>query len=186
MDSMNPSEVAIQTGWAPKLVAAAELEALIEDGYPRIRRAALVLTGRDSDADDLAQETMLQALRSVKRFQGKSRFDTWLYGILLNQVRRLQRARRRRERLLRIAGRWANWLGGSNGAAPEFDDAEWRASIWRQVAELPERQRDCIFLRYSEGLSCEEIARIVDCPVGTVKSRIHHGLAALRAATQQK
>jgi RNA polymerase sigma-70 factor, ECF subfamily len=160
MDSMNPSEVAIQTGWAPKLVAAAELEALIEDCYPRIRRAALVLTGRDSDADDLAQETILQALRSVKRFQGK--------------------------RLLRIAGRWANWLGGSNGAAPEFDDAEWRASIWRQVAELPERQRDCIFLRYSEGLSCEEIARIVDCPLGTVKSRIHHGLAALRAATQQK
>ncbi len=48
MDSMNPSEVAIQTGWAPKLVAAAELEALIEDCYPRIRRAALVLTGRES------------------------------------------------------------------------------------------------------------------------------------------
>jgi RNA polymerase sigma-70 factor (ECF subfamily) len=186
MDSMNPSEVAIQTGWAPKLVAAAELEALIEDCYPRIRRAALVLTGRDSDADDLAQETMLQALRSIKRFQGKSRFDTWLYGILLNQGRQLQRVRRRRERLHRVAGRWAHWLRRSNGAAPELEDAEWRASIWRQVAELPEPQRDCVFLRYSEGLSCEEISRIVDCPLGTVKSRIHHGLATLRTATQQE
>jgi RNA polymerase sigma-70 factor, ECF subfamily len=184
MDSMNPSEVAIQTGWASKLVAAAELEALIEDCYPRIRRAALVLTGRDSDADDLAQETMLQALRCVCKFQGKSRFDTWLYGILLNQGRRLQRVRRRRERLHRLGGRWTHWLRGSNGAAPELEDEEWRASIWRQVAKLPEPQRDCVFLRYSEGLSCEEISRIVDCPLGTVKSRIHQGLAALRTATQ--
>jgi RNA polymerase sigma-70 factor (ECF subfamily) len=186
MVSMNLSEVAIQTGWAPKLVAAADLEALIEDCYPRIRRAALVLTGRDSDADDLAQETMLQALRSIKRFQGKSRFDTWLYGILLNQSRRLQRGRRRRERLHRIANRWANWLGRSNSGALEFDDAEWKASIWGHVAGLPVPQRDCVFLRYSEGLACEEIARIIDCPLGTVKSRIHHGLAALRTATQEK
>lgn len=183
---MSEIRVAVHGSRAHKPVAAPAIEALIEDCYPQIRRAAFVLTGRDSDADDLAQETMLQAIRSVERFEGQSRFETWVYGILLNQEKRLRRGRQRRQRLVEFVGHWTGFLHASNGSAADLDDREWRDSLWGQVARLPPAQRECIFLRYSEGLNCEAIAQIVGCPLGTVKSRIYHGLATLRATAGVK
>ncbi len=144
---MSASEAAIPAKRTHSPVAVPQLEALIEDCYPRLRRAAFVLTGRDADADDLAQETIVQILRSVKRFRGESRFETWAYGILLNQERRLRRSRERRQRLAQLTGRLATLLHAANsrGPAAADDDGEWRASLWRQVSQLPDAQRDCVF-----------------------------------------
>ena len=57
---------------------------------------------------------------------------------------------------------------------------EWKTSLWGQVAGLPDGQRQSLVLRFSEGLRYDEIAQILDCPLGTVKSRIFHGLRGLR------
>jgi RNA polymerase sigma-70 factor (ECF subfamily) len=57
---------------------------------------------------------------------------------------------------------------------------EWRSSLWSAVASLPEAQRYAIVLRYAEGMNYAEIAKVLDCPVGTVRSRLHYGLMALQ------
>jgi len=162
-------------------VDKAEIESLVEQSYPRILRAALVMTGNPWDAEDLAQETFLEAMRSWRRFAGRSGVDTWLYSILLNLRRKRLRSAGRRLR------RWLRWFERGK-PTPQADSpdaeilrAEWRESLWAAVARLPEPQQHAIVLRYSEGLAHEQIAQILECPVGTVKSRLHHGLAALES-----
>jgi RNA polymerase sigma-70 factor (ECF subfamily) len=106
--------------------------------------------------------------------------ETWLYAILINQHRRRLRTKSRLERRLL---RWIEWAWSAPEETPpekRMELEEWRESIWRRVAELPEPQRHAIVLRYSEELSYEEIAQVLGCPVGTVKSRLHHAMAALR------
>lgn len=149
--------------------------------YPRIRRAALLLSnGRAWEADDLAQETLLQAAQGWSRFNGASRTETWLYSILLNQHRRRQRSGRRLWR------RWLGWLERSpRDASAGAPDArlvaeEWQSSLWSAVALLPERQREAVVLRFAEGLTYVEIALVLKCPIGTVKSRLHQALATLQ------
>ena len=149
--------------------------------FERIHRAALMMTGNPWDAEDLAQETFCVLARESHRFSGRSSVYTWLYGILLN----LDRRQRRR------SGIWRNKLQvlwGNEERSPRRQAAaegkveveEWKRSLWGAVATLPDGQREVLVLRFSEQLSYEEIAEVMDCPLGTVKSRIHHGLAALR------
>lgn len=154
--------------------------------YPRIRRAALLLSNGNSwDAEDLAQETLLQAARGWSRFNGASRAETWLYSILLNQHRRRLRSGSRLWR------RWMSWLERNPrdemAGAPELGliAEEWQTSLWRAVALLPEPQREAVVLRYAEDLSYEEIALVLKCPVGTVKSRLHHALGTLQKGLAQ-
>ena len=100
-------------------------------------------------------------------------------AILLNRHRsRFRSVRRRRQG-------WLRWLRQAPARAeadpPEarIEWEEWRDTLWAAVARLPQPQQHAIVLRYSEGLSYDEIAEVLPCPVGTVKSRLHHGLAAL-------
>jgi RNA polymerase sigma-70 factor (ECF subfamily) len=138
-----------------------------------------VLTGNRWDADDLAQETFLQAMRSWRTFQGGSRAHTWLYAILLNRHRsRLRSVWRRRQGWLR----WLRRAPARSEADPpdaKIEWEEWRETLWAAVARLPQPQQHAVVLRYSEELTYDEIAEVLRCPIGTVKSRLHHGLAAL-------
>jgi RNA polymerase sigma-70 factor, ECF subfamily len=156
------------------------LQTLVENHYARIYRAALMMTGSVWDADDLAQETFLQAMGGLGRFADNSRVDTWLYAILVNLHRRRIRGR------ARLWRRWRLWFARAPRQA--CDDSpdhrllleEWRQGLWRAVAELPTPQRYALVLRYSEGLAYREIAVVLGCPEGTVKSRLHHAVAALQ------
>jgi RNA polymerase sigma-70 factor (ECF subfamily) len=158
-----------------------DIDRWTDEYLPRIHRAALVLTGNPWDADDLAQETFLVAARQAAGFQGRSSPFTWLYGVLLNLERRRRRQGGMLRRKLRVL-----WAGEPAGcpAAPAADVAaevaEWNRGLWAAVARLPDGQRQALVLRYSEHLSYDEIAAVLKCPLGTVKSRIFHGLAALR------
>ncbi len=156
-----------------------ELDALIERSYERIVRAALVLCGNCADAEDLAQETFLQAVKTREQFAGRSLPDTWLYSILLNIHRKHQRSVRRRWKRLVT---WFQRHGSAHTAdATETQEAiEGQDSLWSSVATLPKPQQEAIVLRYSEGLSYDEIAAIAACPIGTVRSRLHHGLKSLK------
>jgi RNA polymerase sigma-70 factor (ECF subfamily) len=176
----------ILPGRANRSVEKAEIEALVEQSYPRILRAALVMTGDPWDAEDLAQETFLQAMRSWHRFARRSTPDTWLYSILLNLRRkRLRSAQRRRST-------WLQWFErerpSSRADSPEAEilRTEWRESLWAAVARLPEPQQHAVVLRYSEGLSYQQVAEILQVPIGTVKSRLHHALTALERKFKHK
>jgi RNA polymerase sigma-70 factor (ECF subfamily) len=162
-------------------VSTLDVRQITEEYFARIHRAALVMTGNPWDADDLAQETFMVLAGQIDRFQGRSSIYTWLYGILLN----LERRKRRREgtwrRKLRVlwGGDASPTEAGAEAESP-VEIAEWQRSLWAQVAKLPDGQRQTLVLRFSEHMSYEEIAEVLICPVGTVKSRMHHALASLR------
>lgn len=160
------------------------------------REAFAVLVGRHQDrvwrfarcyapatraaADDIAQETWLQVYQSAASFRGESSFRTWLYSVTRNVCR--QRLRDR------AALNEAAWPESEESA--EFPDGEpllWevleraeRERLVRAAVErLPAAYRLALMLRDWEGLSYGEIAQALDVPVGTVRSRLHNGMARL-------
>ena len=158
-----------------------DVEKASEEHFARIQRAALMLTGNPWDADDLAQEVFLMFAERYDRFEGLSSLYTWLYGILLNLVRRDRRRRGTFRQKLQVL--WGNEFQkptSTPAAETRIEVAEWKKSLWSYVAQLPDGQREALVLRFSEHLRYEEIAQAMDCPLGTVKSRIFHGLSTLR------
>lgn len=150
----------------------------IEQHYGQLLRSAILLTGNRAEGEDLAQETFLRALDCWKRFRGNSSRKTWLYGILLNVHKTALRGKGRRwQRVLR----WFDARAENRLESPEDDlfHQEWTASLWSAVARLPVSQQQAIALRFSEELSYAEIAEAMNCPVGTVKSRINSALKKL-------
>lgn len=162
-------------------MAELDVTQLSQQYFTRIHRAALVLTGNPWDADDLAQETFLVLARQGHTFAGRSRIYTWLYGIMLNLERRERRRHGVRQNKLRVL--WQDEPAAAR-AAPAAETPievdEWRRSLWSYVARLPDGQRQALVLRFSEQMSYDEIAEVLGCPLGTVKSRIFNGLATLR------
>lgn len=156
-----------------------EIEILIHTHYGRIRRAALVMTGSVWDAEDLAQETFLHALNSKTRFRRNSAPQTWLYGILINLHRK---HRRRTDCGKRRRTTWFRRRAADRAQSPEdnLKQQEWQQSLWRAVAGLPALQQHVLVLRYAENLTQQQIAEAMDCPLGTVKSRLHHAESTLR------
>jgi len=162
-------------------MAQLDIEKSSELYFARIHRAALVLTGNPWDADDLAQETFLTAARQGHRFEGRSSPYTWLYGILLNLERRRLRSTAMRRNKLRVL--WGEEPAEERSSPPAetpVEVAEWKQSLWALVARLPDGQRQSLVLRFSEQLRYDEIAAVMNCPLGTVKSRVFNGLASLR------
>jgi RNA polymerase sigma-70 factor (ECF subfamily) len=157
---------------------ATAFERLAEQHAARLWRSALAL-GRDEHwAEDLAQETLVEAWRSLARFDGRCRFSTWLYGILRH---RFLKGRRQQNAAGLSAsdalGQVPSTACGPDAAAEASEDA---GQIRRAVASLPEEHRLVVELRFFAGATLDEIAAVLGCPLGTVKSRLHFGLEKLR------
>jgi RNA polymerase sigma-70 factor (ECF subfamily) len=172
-------------------VTRLNIEEVSREYFARIHRAALVLTGNPWDADDLAQETFLvvarQSQNQNQNFEGRSSVYTYLYGILLNLERRERRRHGVRRRKLQVL--WDNEPSGEKtipAAETAIEVSEWKKSLWARVAKLPDGQRQALVLRFSEGLRYDEIAEALGCPLGTVKSRIYHGLLGLRRTIEEE
>ncbi|HLK12489.1 MAG TPA: sigma-70 family RNA polymerase sigma factor [Candidatus Binatia bacterium] len=125
------------------------------------------------DVDDLFQETWLRVVRAAPRFDPRRRFSTWLFQIALNLCRDWHR-RAPPEPVDPAA------LGGT--APPDAADA--RLDAARLLATLPDAQRSVVILRYYHDLGEAEVAEILGCPPGTVKSRLHHAVRRLVAAAR--
>lgn len=167
-------------------MASVDIDEAARQHFERIHRAALVLTGNPWDADDLAQETFLLVARNRHKFKGASSLYTWLYGILLNLERRYRRRHGMWRKKFRVLCEHQTQRPQVLPAAETpIEVAEWKRSLWAKVAELPDGQRQTLVLRFSEGLRYDEIATVLDCPLGTVKSRIFHGLRALRRLLEE-
>lgn len=128
-------------------------------------------------AEDLAQETLVVAWRSLDRFDGRCKLSSWLYGILKNRYFKAGPPRVSPS----IDDLSAEVLPQQvNTPARDVEQAEDAAQVRAAVATLPEEHRQVIELRFFAGASLEEIADALDCPLGTVKSRLHHALEKLR------
>lgn len=134
---------------------------------------------RDSDeVADVVQESFIKAYRALPKFRGESQFYTWLYRIAVNTAKNYLVARSRRPPGSDIDAMDAEYYDGSDYlkdlGTPEnnlFRD-ELAALIHKTISDLPEDLKTAVTLREFEGLSYDEIATIMDCPVGTVRSRI--------------
>jgi RNA polymerase sigma-70 factor, ECF subfamily len=138
------------------------------------------------NVEDLRQETWLRVVRAAGRFDPARRFTTWLFQIALNLCR--DQARRAAETPLApdAAERALADGGGAPAGGNGVDFSPERALDARTLlARLPEAQRSAMILRYYHGLSEEETAAVLDCPRGTVKSRLHQAVSKLLAMTQE-
>ena len=163
---------------------ALDVEQAVRDHLPRLYRAALLLTGDPWEADDLAQEVFLVAASCPERFSGRCAPYTWLYGILLNLNRRRRRRSRLRQRKLRLLSQHRPSALPEQASA-RVQQQEFQGTLWALVHKLPAAQREAVVLRFAEQLKYEEIAQVMQCPLGTVKSRLYHALRTLRAWMQQ-
>ncbi|MEE4186334.1 MAG: RNA polymerase sigma factor RpoE [Gammaproteobacteria bacterium] len=138
-----------------------------------------------SEALDVAQEAFIKAYRAMPRFRGDSAFYTWMYRIAINTAKNHIVAARRRP--LEYASDVAepeefDWHANmQNQDSPEKQAMgdELRATIEAALAELPDDLRTAIILREMDGLSYDEIAEVMECPVGTVRSRIFRAREAI-------
>jgi RNA polymerase sigma-70 factor (ECF subfamily) len=143
---------------------------LVSSYGPRLLIAAERLGHTSQEAEDLVQDAFLALVRSVDRFEGKATLFTWLYRVLLNRHADLVR-RKRLDREKPVAS-------SEPGTGPEPGRQEQIRWALRQLREPEQR---VLFLRFFEGLPYEEIARIVESPLGTVHSHAFHGLRHLRS-----
>lgn len=138
-----------------------------------------------SETQDVAQEAFLKAYRALPRFRGESAFYTWLYRIAINTAKNFLVAKTRRPPDGDVDSREAEQFDGPSAlkelATPENfllkDEIE--QVVKQAIADLPEDLRTAITLRELEGLSYEEIAQTMACPVGTVRSRIFRAREAI-------
>lgn len=171
------------TDWAGSGREAQTFEEYAVTAWPSLYRCAYLLSGQHSDAEDLAQQTLLKAYRSWDRVVAANSRAAYLRRMLTNTYLSARRPKNRQLELLTDAP--PEPLPGEGGAAGASGGTDVRMSLWPHVKSLPPRQRAVVVLRYYEDLSEEEIADTLGCSRGTVKSTAHKALKALRARLDQ-
>jgi RNA polymerase sigma-70 factor (ECF subfamily) len=136
-----------------------------------VRRAVVRLAGPRADVDDLVQDVFLIALERRESFEGRSASTTWLYGIAVRIVSTARR-RARLRRFLRLEA--AHEPVDRHTPATLFEHGEASRTVYRALDGLSEKRRTVFILYELEGLSGEEIAAVVGCPLKTVWTRLHH------------
>lgn len=139
-----------------------------------------------ADAEDVAQEAFIKAYRAIPQFRGDSAFYTWLYRIAINTAKNAIVSRDRSPvefdlDLQNVEESNSMQLRLADSETPEslLQTEEIRETVNRAIEALPEDLRTAIVLRELEGLSYEDIAQAMDCPVGTVRSRIFRAREAI-------
>ena len=139
----------------------------------------------EADAQDVAQEAFIKAYRALPNFKGDSAFYTWLYRIAINTAKNQLVSRKRRPQAQDIDAQDAELYGHTEHMSdidtPEAHllTGEIQDAVVAAIEQLPPDLRQAITLREPEGLSYEEIAEAMDCPIGTVRSRIFRARAVV-------
>ena len=147
--------------------------------------------GREEDARDVVQEAFLRAYRGLRGFKGEAKFSSWLYRITLNLCRDWIR-RERRTPLVQVPEGVDPVDLADERVAPQESVEELVArremsqAVAKAMAELPEEQRTAIMLKEYHGLTFQEIADMLDCPLSTVKTRLYQGLSVLRRRLERR
>ncbi len=145
--------------------------------------------GHEQDARDVCQETFLRAFRGIAAFKGQAKFSSWLYRIALNLCRDWIRRERRTPVVQAPEGVDLTELVSERGPAESIEDIVARRDMSRLVARamraLSEEQRTAVVLKEYQGLTFQEIADLLGCPLSTVKTRLYQGLTVLRRELEE-
>jgi len=146
---------------------------LVRRHQSAVRGMLRQLTRADVElADDLAQETFIKAFKNIRSFRGEAKFSTWLYRIAYNVFR--EEARKRKE----LVGIDEQELQSQSD--PHTTDAGLRHDLTDALASLPLHERTAIILCCQNGLSHDEASRVLDIPLGTVKTNVLRGREKLK------
>ncbi|WP_428000728.1 RNA polymerase sigma factor [Acidovorax sp.] len=159
---------------------------LVQAHGVRLHRFIIKNIGHSTDAEDLAQQAFMEAVRSYQSFKGQSELSTWLYGIAMNLVRNhLSRAPHRRydfgsdDELAEIAT-------DSPTPAQKLEQTQHMRHLQSALAELPQAMREILLMVGVDELSYEDAAALLTVPVGTVRSRLSRARTALRDKLQAR
>jgi RNA polymerase sigma-70 factor, ECF subfamily len=166
----------------------AEFEAVMRDNGPRIYTLAVGLTGNLTDGQDLMQETFVKAFKHYPEFRGESQVSTWLYRICVNLWKDRLRAQKRH-----VRRGWFTFTGLSTSEAsgPATDEPAIDRNLERSdeqntlhvaLAHLTPEDRAILLWKEVENRPYEEIGRLLDIPMGTVKSRLARAREKLQRA----
>ncbi len=162
---------------------------LTEPLQARLLRQAVALAGDVGGAEDLVSETLVEAWRSLPRYNQSCRLSTWLYAILLHRHwKAIRRARRRPISLAwlpiferqNLQDRQENLPSSDLSPAEAMAQIETAARLRECLELLPEKHHQVILLRFFEDASLPDMAAVLGCSIGTVKSRLYHALEKLR------
>ena len=143
---------------------------------------ALGIVGSHDNALDLSQEAFVKAFKAINKFDPDKKFFTWYYRILRNLCFNFQRDKSRRARpfsefkdemILEIAD-------NSQDSLEDLEKHELKKIVWDALAQLKEHDREIIMMKDFQDLSYKQIAEILDCPMGTVMSRLYNARKALK------
>ncbi len=160
------------------------LDRLIETYQHRLMRYLMFLTNRREVAEDLFQEVWIRVLRRGSQYNGKARFDTWIFTIARNLVIDLSRKRTMASLdEMREGGEDERPFEIAGDTPSPFEEFQWRenaSEVASVLLTLEPSYREVLTLRFHEEMSLEEIANVTAAPLSTVKSRLYRGLAALK------
>ena len=156
---------------------------LVDRHADQLFRIAMCLTPSRADAEDLLQETLLGAFRSLKTFSGRSSVKTWLVSIMTRQAGRSRRGLRNRQTFRSIdASNDTSMCNHSSLTTPcGSADADCRMDLVSVLNQLTPERREVIVMRELQGLSYDEIAEALAIPRGTVESRLYRARLDLRS-----
>jgi len=151
------------------------LEKLFQDNYSVVYGYMLKLILDENIAKDFTQEAMLKAILNIKKFKGKSKFSTWLITIATNAYK---------DNIKKIKGREVNIESIVTTSNENLEETiiikETFQNIKRILLDIPESKRMVFILKHYYDYSYEEISKIVDCPIGTVRSRLHYCIKKIK------
>ena len=163
------------------------LAPLVEKYKRMVYRLAMQITKNHADADDVMQETFIKVYRSIRTFRKEAAFETWLYRIAVNEALNfVKRRERQRESTLEttseaeyeVMTRYRAQI--ANDPHIHAEKAELRHHVTEAVNNLSLKHRTVVILHEFEGLTHAEIASILNCSEGTVRSRLHYARKKLR------
>lgn len=155
--------------------APGAVDTLVETYGNRLLRSAYLLCGSEADAQDIVQDTLIAAIKSIGKFRGASALYTWLHGILINYVRHFFRDRKQYVSLDDIPEQ-----ADPRNDLAEVEQKSTRSAIMQALDTISPDHREIIILRYFEELTLPEITARLGLRTGTVKSRLHYALSNLR------
>ena len=140
-------------------------------------------------AEDITQESLIKSFKSINSFREDSSFYTWVYRITVNTAKNFLISKKRKDELLQtdLSEEGSIDIESVNTDSPDeiFDATELQSIITRTLNQLGEETKTALTLREFEGLSYEQIAEVVNCPVGTVRSRIFRGREVIDGAIRE-
>lgn len=154
---------------------------LVEANMRRVYGLALRFTSKHEDADEVAQETFIRAYRSLNRFQGNSRFGTWLYRIAVNCCLSLRRKMGRKDEM-ETEDEFVDVRPDNKSPSQErlAIDSQTRGMVTKALDTLSKQQRAIFVMKHLQHKTIAEIAEILDCAQGTVKQQLFRAVRKVR------